>query len=290
MIHTVGEPFVYSRFEDALRICSESGIYIRITTNGLLLDRQMEAIARYPSAVRHIAFSIDGATKKTYEFMRRGGGFEKLLGNLTLIRGYIRRKKPPFSLSMQTCLSKENFDEIPLFYRIFTAYFGIDSMFFMFVSSLSAEREENACYRGMKVDLAPLYKRSDPCRLLWSQTHVLHDGRVSACCRDYEGSLVMGDIGRESILDIWNGEKYKELRSKHLSGDLDDVPACRDCISMDLSCTFIFNAYLRYLFSKFRGRPDGFYMDKVNAFLRYIVSVKENKERAGKGLPAAGIL
>ena len=277
VMHTVGEPFMYSYFKDVLKLCSENNMYLWITTNGILLDKQMPAIKKYPSAIRHMAFSIDGATEGTYESIRKGANFEKLLENLDIIKDYHHKSKARFSLSLQACLSKENFNQIPLFYKIFMKYFGIENMRFGFLSSLSAEHENNPYYEDTKIDLQALYKRNYPCKLLWCQTHVLRDGRISACCRDYNGELVVGDIKKESILDIWNGNPYNRLREKHLKGEIDDLPLCRDCYRMDNNATLAFNSFLKHLFTKFTKCKDEFYMNRINEFLKYIVGVKEGK-------------
>ncbi|GAG97236.1 unnamed protein product, partial [marine sediment metagenome] len=228
-MHTVGEPLMYSGFKDVLKICSENGMYLWITTNGLLLDKKMSKIKEYPRAIKHMAFSVDGATEKSYETIRRGGNFRKLLSNSDLMKEYCNNTKFAFIPSLQVCLSKENFDEIPIFYKVFTKYFGIENMLFSFLSNLSAEHGNNIYYADAKIDLGEHYRLNCPCKLLWHQIHVLHDGKVSACCRDYDGELIVGDIKKESILDIWNGEKYNRLREKHIKGDVGDIPLCRDC-------------------------------------------------------------
>jgi radical SAM protein with 4Fe4S-binding SPASM domain len=84
-----------------------------------------------------------------------------------------------------------------------------------------------------------------PCPQLWEVLYVGHDGRVSACCRDYHGQLVVGDIAEQSLRDIWHGPTLSDLRAKHLAGDLDSLPeACRACLytgsaRADLLCYMI---------------------------------------------------
>ena len=39
--------------------------------------------------------------------------------------------------------------------------------------------------------------------------YILVDGRVSVCCRDYDGSLVIGSINNETGIDsVINGEEF----------------------------------------------------------------------------------
>lgn len=41
---------------------------------------------------------------------------------------------------------------------------------------------------------------------------VLWDGRVVPCCYDFDGKIVLGDLRRESVAKVWNGEKYERFR------------------------------------------------------------------------------
>ena len=69
--HTVGEPTIHRRFGDILRISHERGFEVFLSTNGLLIDRHIDALVRWPVGV--IRFSVDGATRETYERIRVGG-------------------------------------------------------------------------------------------------------------------------------------------------------------------------------------------------------------------------
>jgi radical SAM protein with 4Fe4S-binding SPASM domain len=49
----------------------------------------------------------------------------------------------------------------------------------------------------------------------WHQKSlILWDGRVAACCYDYNGEYTFGNINENSFLDIWNSKKYRYYREK----------------------------------------------------------------------------
>jgi radical SAM protein with 4Fe4S-binding SPASM domain len=78
-----GEPLLTPRFADAIREFNYFGARLALTTNGTLLsDRNIAAIVR---AARHIAISIDGATQLTYEAIRKGASFAKVLNNVRVL-------------------------------------------------------------------------------------------------------------------------------------------------------------------------------------------------------------
>lgn len=272
-IHTVGEPLMCSYMEDLFKICIKHRIYLNITTNGLLVPKHIGLIRKYPGVVKFMAFSVDGACKETYEHIRKGGDFATLIEALELIRDYNKRTREKISINLQACISKENFREIPLFFRTFRKYFSKEEIIFTFMTNLSAAHSDSAYYRdNMPIDIK-LYRQNCPCGLLWRQIHVLNDGKVSACCRDYNGELIVGDVNKSSLLDIWHSKEYGVLRQRHLEGKLDDISLCRDCYIVDKPFIYLFNDYARHL--SLKNVPDEYYLEKIKAFLKIIYDLKD---------------
>ncbi|MDK2972546.1 MAG: hypothetical protein PWP23_2301 [Candidatus Sumerlaeota bacterium] len=54
------------------------------------------------------------------------------------------------------------------------------------------------------------------CGNAWTHVHVKSDGLVYPCCFSDE---VMGDLRKQSFAEIWNGEKYQDLRRSLTSGN-----------------------------------------------------------------------
>jgi len=58
------------------------------------------------------------------------------------------------------------------------------------------------------------------CRRLMEQIYILYDGRMLQCCADWEQRSVMGDLTRQSLADIWQGERYSDYRRRFAAGDV----------------------------------------------------------------------
>lgn len=60
--------------------------------------------------------------------------------------------------------------------------------------------------------------------------HVRADGRVILCCQDWRDEVVLGDLSRDTVLDVWNGEAYRAVRDSIASGVPGAAPElCRRC-------------------------------------------------------------
>lgn len=69
---------------------------------------------------------------------------------------------------------------------------------------------------------------SGPCSWPFLSMVVLMDGRVVPCCADYNAEMVIGDATESSLVDIWNGELYREFRRRFLMSAT-PPSLCRRC-------------------------------------------------------------
>lgn len=68
----------------------------------------------------------------------------------------------------------------------------------------------------------------DRCILPFRQMIVRPDGKISLCCNDAVGKYTLGDLKKESLLDIWNGPRFAMVR-KCLYEGRENWGNCRNC-------------------------------------------------------------
>lgn len=87
-----GEVFLSPYFEDLFEeISAYPHIRQDINTNGLLIDKNWAK--KLIKANANIIFSIDGITKETYEYIRKGAKFADLIKSIDLINEYAKEEK-----------------------------------------------------------------------------------------------------------------------------------------------------------------------------------------------------
>ena len=74
----------------------------------------------------------------------------------------------------------------------------------------------------------------DSCPLLLLQMIIRPDGKVSLCCNDALGKITLGDVTKEKLKTIWNGEKYNAYREQLLNCGRDKIMLCKNCDYVDL--------------------------------------------------------
>jgi len=60
-----------------------------------------------------------------------------------------------------------------------------------------------------------------------------HRAAVTPCCQTMgppnESASVLGHLDDQTILEVWNGEAYNNLRDAHRTGDFDRIDYCKNC-------------------------------------------------------------
>jgi MoaA/NifB/PqqE/SkfB family radical SAM enzyme len=79
-------------------------------TNGLLLKQMYNRTKKIWKRTKKIGVSIDGATKETYERLRLGGSYDKILENLTFLKE--KKKEHNFKLYLHFVVQKDNYHEM----------------------------------------------------------------------------------------------------------------------------------------------------------------------------------
>lgn len=71
-----------------------------------------------------------------------------------------------------------------------------------------------------------------PCIYPFLDLLIFPDGMVGMCCNDCKEVSGFGDITQNSLLDIWNNEKFNELRKAMATGR-SAYPFCKECDVVD---------------------------------------------------------
>lgn len=60
------------------------------------------------------------------------------------------------------------------------------------------------------------------------QMYISYDGKTLPCSADYFHNEILGDVNKNSLLEIWNGDKYKNIREQLYQGDRSGL-LCEKC-------------------------------------------------------------
>jgi molybdenum cofactor biosynthesis enzyme MoaA len=109
-----GDPFGSNHFRYILRRLNRRefpNLMLEIQTNGQLLDQQAWSDLSLEGLVESVWVSIDAARPATYERLRRGGSFPRLMRNLEFV-ATLRRQRQIRWFQLDTVVQNANVDEL----------------------------------------------------------------------------------------------------------------------------------------------------------------------------------
>lgn len=217
-----GESLLHKKYGHFMDLAKRAGIRpIVVLTNGMLLD--VKAISVLLNAADVLVVTVDGVTAKTYESVRVNGKFEKVKENIEqLLR--LRDDAQSPHIVLRIIRMKETEDEVEAFrtYWADKLHSG-DSVQVVGFNDWTG----NVTYRG--TDGTRTRRDRHPCRMLWKNLTVYHDGRVSPCCYDAEGELIVGSVLNQSLREIWKSSSLRDLRELHFLCQFEKIPICSRC-------------------------------------------------------------
>jgi radical SAM protein with 4Fe4S-binding SPASM domain len=219
-----GEPLLNEKWFQLIEFAHSMKVQpIGIVTNGMLLHERN--ILRLINAVDAIMVTIDGITAKTYEAIRVNSSFEKVTKNIEKFLE-IRGDKESPHLALRIIKMKETEEEIRPFYEHWSKKIGKGD-----IIHVANFNDWAGSVKDRSTAKIPPQRDRRPCRMLWKNLIVYYDGRVSPCCFDAEGDLIVGNISDQGIKEIWNGAPLRNIRDLHYSHHFKDIPLCSKCRS-----------------------------------------------------------
>ena len=172
-----------------------------------------------------ITISFDGYTKETYEKIRRGLKFDVVKKNilgLIKTRKDLNKNHPKINLVLVEL--EENKNEIKSFYEEWKN--KVDSINIINMRNWANEIDK----KGTKESFHFNYKiKRKPCALIWQKMVIDWNGDAVLCCDDWNHSTVLGNLKKQTIEEIWKGEKLKKIRERHVKGEFSKIPLCSKC-------------------------------------------------------------
>ena len=245
-----GDPFF-----EMIRYARSKSIWVRVTTNASLLHLNDNYKKLIDSDVNEVQISIDGAEAGTFEKIRRGSVFSRVLSNCSLINDYTRQVGVERT-KMWTVVQSDNINQVDALVDL-ASEVGFTNQVFMLdpigwgiedweehaqnievSAKMSAEKCFSLMDRGKNLGVRVAFWISNDryssdsmktlCQWPFERAYIGSDGRVSPCCMIGNPDVFeIGDGVSKGFTRIWNSEGYKEFRQRHIDGRIPTV--CRNC-------------------------------------------------------------
>lgn len=214
----IGEPLLLGKqiFEN-VRYAKNAGIKnICLNSNFMLFNSHL-AEPLFESGLDELIIGLDAITQFTYEKIRIGGDFNRVMKNIELLMDEAGRRNSSLKVTIQMVLQEDNWHEE----QEFIDYWQKKAL------GITVKLRHRVSWGGSVSHSTVLDVEEDriPCLWLLRQMSVLWNGMVPKC--DSPNETYHGDLNHQSISDVWNGE-LRELRASHSNLDFNMSP-CNHC-------------------------------------------------------------
>ena len=254
----LGEPTMQrDEYFAMIRYARAKHIWVRTTTNASLLHLNGNFRKMIDSDVNEVQISIDGATRETFEAIRRGSNFQRVKENCKLINAY-SRDVGVVRTKMWTVVQRGNWQQLEELVDLASELGFTNQVFSLDVSDWGTERwrelngpadvEDELDHerlmsligrgeaRGIRVRFWVVTQKFDTsspervCGWPFERAFVSSDLRVVPCCIiSNPDTLQIGPViaAERSFTDVWLSEEYREFRQAHLEGRI--PKPCEGC-------------------------------------------------------------
>ena len=196
------------------------GSVTRILTNGQFLSEKTAA-ALLNAEIAQIMIGFDGATKDVYEAHRVRCDYERVLRNIKTFAVMRDRRSSKTKIWIKYVRTTDSQHEVSAAHQLFRGF--LNPALDLFEDSLAIDWGDQPAQNDELyfIHKAQESKRADKCSYLDPTLVIQPDGKIGACCWDYNLDISaggFGDLREAGLLEIWRGQKRDAFRTNFKTG------------------------------------------------------------------------
>lgn len=204
-LHVKGEPLLHPHLDELLIVCDEYGMRVNITSNGTLIQEQMNVIQKH-DCVKKINFSLHSENN-----------YENYLTNIFKCADELS-KQMTIVYRLWT-LNDHTLDEKSLeVVSAIKSYYDLDDEHLNGILTKQNAKVTNNIYVDKDNEFVwpsldnEVINEEGYCYALKTHIAVLVNGDVVPCCLDGEGIIKLGNLHEQSLESIMKSERFMNLK------------------------------------------------------------------------------
>lgn len=218
----VNEPMIRKDLPKFVKYAKDAGVVdVYFSTNGTMAKEEMLR-QLIEAGLSRIQFSIDAISQETYDKVRVGGKYERIIDNINML---LKLKKEMNSVTplirvnfVRTEINEHELNDFIEYWVDKVDMIGIQEM----VNPFSDDRVGSKTTKDKKGFFR--------CAAPFKEIVVTHKGDVLPCCTFLAEEMPVGNIYEQTIEEIWKGRKMEGLKEIHRKGEYWKNPYCKQCI------------------------------------------------------------
>ena len=227
-LHHFGESLLHPRFGDCIRYASSKGVLTGLSINPFMLTESVaeELIGAAPSA---LYISLDGHDDESFHRIRgMKKGYQVSHDRLIDFLELKNRRGAKIQVVVSMIDFPLNEESIQARRSYWESLSGVDQFLCKDFSTWDGNANDINSLAERGRNAATVDTSAVVCTLPWEVMTIAWNGDVLPCCYDYDAKVVLGNVVKQSLSEIWNGEKMQALRKEFIANRVEN-PLCKNC-------------------------------------------------------------
>ena len=221
-LNLLNEPLTNPNLIEMIKYAKEKGIVdIHFHSHGGLLTEQI-ALELLDSGLDKIFFSIDSPYKEKYNKVRVLSDFDDVMINVKRFKELRDNRGQLSPLIRVSMIMLPGVTDMELI--------DAKNLFLQYADYIGFQEYVDPNMDAGKDKIYPDgYESNFVCQQPFTRLSIIEDGRVSPCCMDYNQELIVGDLTKQSLKEIWESDELVHFRKIQKEGKFYTIPTCAGC-------------------------------------------------------------
>ncbi len=227
VMHGYGDPLLDRMMPERIKLLTERGIpsYFSCNPANINVERTLEM---FQNGLGYIKYSVEAADDTRHKEVRGNpSNFTQSYHNILHLLE-LKQKHGFKTTIIITMLNLNKPWQAEEWRKLREAFQGKDVYIYL-------KSQDQQWYENNKAGTQSIHWL-EFCQFPWSSMTIKSNGEAVECVEDYNNEIILGDARKESLYDIWNGERYRKFRQDHF--DLTRGIKCTEQCDMRLIGTF----------------------------------------------------
>jgi len=218
-LHGYGEPVLDPHIVERVKLLTEKNIPSYFSTNPANINIK-QTIKLFENGLDYLKYSIESTSDQRHKKIRGAASnftdsYKKILQLLD-----IKKKKNYKTTIIITMLNLDRPDQLEEWKKLKEKFRGLDVYIYL-------KSQNQQWYKSNKQQDKSIHW-NEFCQFPWSSMTIKSNGEAVKCIMDFNNEIILGDAKKESLYNIWNGDKYRKFRKDHfeLPSDIKCIKQC----------------------------------------------------------------
>jgi radical SAM protein with 4Fe4S-binding SPASM domain len=207
-LHGYGDPLLDKNLGKDIALLTEKGIgsYFSCNPANINIERTEEM---FRNGLNYLKYSIESVDDTTHKIIRgdQSNFTESYKKIQELLK--IKEQKNYKTTIIITMIDLNRKDQQAEFAKLKKAFEGLDVYIYL-------KSEDQQWYRKDAHGTNSVHW-SEFCKHPWMSMTIKSNGEAAMCMEDFNNEIILGDATKQTLEEIWNGDKYRQFRLDHIN-------------------------------------------------------------------------